>query len=163
MSKKKKKKRLASELFTLGYRTCPNEDCDVVVSKILSLREEFVLPAQSRSRRSLVTISVVKHPFLSQWMDFNSFHLCMTVVEEDLPVLHSLSSWLVQGKTLLPCWNRLCCFPKKHRGVAISPDLQYKWKMQNMSLSASFHLEYILQSTTRPYAQCAETIPQGVI
>lgn len=48
-------------------------------------------------------ISVVKHPFLLQCTGFHSFHRCMTVVEEGLPVLHLLSPWLVRGETLLCC------------------------------------------------------------
>jgi len=34
--------------------------------------------------------------------------------------------WLVQAKTLLPYWNRLCGLPPARGGVFIPPDLQYR-------------------------------------
>lgn len=89
---------------------------------------------------------MVKHPFLSQRTGFCSFHRCMTVAEEGLPVLHLLPPLLSRGKPCCHAGTGSVASPPTPGGIFLPPDLQYRCKMQNMSLRASFHLEYILRA-----------------
>lgn len=109
------------------------------VPKTLSLEQELVLTAHSRSKKQFVALQLSGKASFHLTMHRLSFlHQCMMVAEKSLPVFHWVSPCLAQADTLQPFWNKVCDLLTTPGYAFLSPSFQYRGKMQKSHLQQAF-------------------------